>query len=131
MLNSSLVSRARPSLKALTMSDLRPVFYGPGIYAITCAVDNKTYVGQSKNISKRWATHVHQMNEARKLFLVNPYTSPDLLWHSWNVHGPEMHQFSVLEPIDDPAKLTARERYWITTLNTLDERYGFNKMLPL
>jgi group I intron endonuclease len=112
------------------MNDVRPAFYRPGIYAITCIVDKRRYVGQSKNISKRWATHVHEMNNARKNFLENPYTSPDALWHSWNVHGPEMHQFSVLESVDDEAMLTARERYWIIELKTTDERYGFNKMLP-
>jgi group I intron endonuclease len=118
------------SLKALTMSEMRPAFYDSGIYAITCILDKRVYVGQSKNISKRWSTHAHQMNEARKIFLQKPYISPDILWHSWNVHGPEMHRFSILEPVDDPAMLSARERYWIIKLNTLDERYGFNKMLP-
>jgi GIY-YIG catalytic domain len=80
---------------------MRPVFYRPGIYAITCIVDKRTYVGQSKNISKRWATHRHEMNAAREHFLVKPYTSLDILWHSWNVYGPDMHRFSVLEPVDE------------------------------
>ena len=112
------------------MSHLQPAFYGPGIYAITCIVDNRKYVGQSNKISKRWATHVHHMHNVRKYYLKKPYTSPDPLWHSWNVHGPEMHRFSVLEPVDDLAMLTARERYWIVKLNTIDERYGFNRILP-
>ena len=65
------------------MSHLRPVFYGPGIYAITCMVDNRKYIGQSKNISKRWASHIDYMNNARNNFLEKPYTSPDPL----SIHG--------------------------------------------
>jgi hypothetical protein len=72
----------------------------------------------------------HSSNEQRvKIFLEKPYTSSDPLWHSWNVHGPEMHDFSILEPVTDLAMLASRERYWIVKLNTLDERHGFNKML--
>jgi hypothetical protein len=112
------------------MNNVRPVFYGPGIYAIKCIVDERKYVGQSVNISKRWSTHIHEMNHARKHFLAKPYTSSDLLLNSWNVHGPDMHRFSVLEPVDDLTMLTARERYWIIKLRTLDERDGFNKILP-
>jgi group I intron endonuclease len=101
--------------------------YRPGIYAITCKVDGRVYVGQANNMGKRWATHRNDMKEACEAY-VPGFVSPHALTHSYQIHGgKENHEFSVLECVDDPKMLIARERHWINKLKTLDPRYGLNK----
>src|ERR1700730_16947682 len=106
--------------RCIQMSDVHFSPYRPGIYGITCLVDNRVYVGQARKMGKRWASHRHHLNQGRKNYLEKAYVSPDPLYHSWNVHGPDMHKFSVLEPVDDIAALTERERYWIRKLNSMN-----------
>jgi group I intron endonuclease len=112
------------------VTDVRFSPYRSGIYGIRCLVDNRVYVGQARNMGKRWASHRHELDRGRKSYSEKTYVSPDPLYHSWNVHGADMHRFCVLESVDEIAMLTERERYWIQKLNSMDPKFGFNRMLP-
>lgn len=75
-----------------------------GIYIITCLVNGRVYIGQSKHIEKRWLEH--------KEALQNGSHSNNHLQNAWNKYDEKSFVFSVLEECADD-KLTEREQYWI------------------
>lgn len=89
-----------------------------GIYAITCRPTNKIYVGQSKTVAARKATHFRDLNLGKH---VNSH-----LQRSYDKYGKDNFTFSVLEFCDIP-DLNEKEGYWITKLKTNNSRYGFNQ----
>lgn len=91
-----------------------------GIYKITNTINQKVYIGQSKQIEKRWMNHrvaaFNQYDEG--------YEYP--LYRAIRKYGLENFQFSVLEEcsIDN---LNDREKYWI---NYYDSCFnGYNQTL--
>lgn len=85
-----------------------------GIYVIACMANSKLYVGSSKNIRKRWATHKRQLN-------TNKHPNKHLQ-SAWDKYGVGSFVFSVIEITDD---LLYREQYWLQFLMPYDE-CGFN-----
>ena len=80
----------------------------PGIYMIYCAVDEKAYIGQSKNITKRLAYHRWELNKNKHS---NPY-----LQNVWNKYGPSSFNFIVLENCTKDI-LTERESYYVSLID--------------
>jgi group I intron endonuclease len=77
-----------------------------GIYKIENLINGKIYIGQSKNIEKRWTAHrTRPFNQNSK-----QYDSP--LYRSIRKYGLENFRFVVLEEtlVED---LDNREKYWI------------------
>jgi len=79
-----------------------------GIYAIINAVNGKFYVGSSQNIKERWARH---QRDLRKGIHRNKH-----LRRAWKKYGEGSFYFGVLEPVEDLARLTDREQYWMDLL---------------
>ena len=79
-----------------------------GVYKIENLVDNKVYIGSSKNILKRFARHKNQLhkNLHHCSYLQNAY----------NKYGKEKFRFSVIEycSIED---LLCKEQYYIDALS--------------
>ncbi|MBQ7439088.1 MAG: GIY-YIG nuclease family protein [Paludibacteraceae bacterium] len=88
-----------------------------GIYSITNLVNNKRYIGQSVNISKRWQTHKYELRGG--------YHDNAYLQSSWNKYGEENFIFEVLEYCS-PEDLDYMEGYFIWLYDTLDEEHGYN-----
>lgn len=86
-----------------------------GVYAISCRVDGRIYVGQSKNIRGRWVDHVCDLK--------NSVASPRLQV-AWDRYGAENFEFCVLETVGDIAKLSEREQFFIDSLGA--HKNGFN-----
>ena len=87
-----------------------------GIYLIENLINNKKYVGQSKNILARWSGHKCD-SKTRDLSL----------YCAMRKYGLENFKFSILEecPISELAK---REDYWINYYNCfLPNGYNYNK----
>lgn len=80
----------------------------PGIYAITCSVTGKMYVGSSRDMQQRWWSH--QSNLRRNKGGNTP------LQNSWNKYGEAAFIFSVLEVVENIDDLIPREQYYIDTL---------------
>lgn len=78
-----------------------------GIYAITNQSGFKKYIGQAKNIGKRWENH---RNELRNNTHHNPY-----LQNAWNKYGESYFKFEVIQFCDE-ADLDINEQYWIERL---------------
>lgn len=87
----------------ITTSNLHP---SAGIYMILCIPANKAYIGQSKNIKRRWAHHRNRLkaNEHGNRYLQNLY----------NKYGKDSFYYVVLE---NCANLTEREAYYVLQLD--------------
>ena len=88
-----------------------------GIYKIVNTIDDKIYVGRSKNVYKRVRAHKCDLRKNRH---GNQY-----LQNSWNKYGEENFMWEVIE-LCSLDIISERESYWIKELNTLDRDCGYN-----
>lgn len=86
-----------------------------GIYKITCLLDNKIYIGQARDISDRWKTHI-------KCGL-GIDTPSNKLYTAMLKEGVENFSFEIIEecPVSD---LNKKEKYWIDYYQS--NIYGYN-----
>ena len=78
--------------------------YMSGIYKIVNIVNNKLYIGSSKNINDRWIKHKRQLRS-------NTHHNIHLQ-RSWNKYGSDNFKFEIVENVDE-SLLMSREEYWI------------------
>ena len=71
-----------------------------GIYKITCLKNNKSYIGQSVSIKRRWATH------KRELAAGVHYN--EHLQRAYNKYGKDSFAYEILE-LCSKEKLNERE----------------------
>lgn len=91
-----------------------------GIYCIRNLVNNKVYIGKSKNIYKRIYQHLYDLKRNRKM--ENPY-----LLRSWNKYGKDNFEYFVIEFLEENEKLLSdRELYWMKIYNSLNREFGYN-----
>ena len=90
-----------------------------GIYKIQNLINQKVYIGQSKNISMRWRNH--RYNAKSNDESINQYP----LYRAINKYGIENFLFEILEEcsIED---LDIREKYWIKEYNSIVPN-GYNQ----
>lgn len=98
-----------------------PILRLSGVYVIRNIVNGKVYVGSSFRLKARWKQHTSHLKRHAHC---NQY-----LQRSWDKHGAENFVFDVLEEVVGKANLTAREQYWMDTLNAYHEGGGLN-VLP-
>ena len=90
-----------------------------GIYKITNLINNKIYIGQSKNIEKRWARHrtgPFNLNN-------NCYDSP--LYRAIRKYGLNNFSFEVIEQCNN-TDLNKKEIYWIHFYDSNNNDKGYN-----
>ena len=90
-----------------------------GIYKITNLINQKIYIGQSKNIEDRWRAHrsrPFQSNAAQ-------YESP--LYKAIRKYGLKNFSFQVIEECTIK-ELNQKEIYWIAYYHSNDKKYGYN-----
>lgn len=85
-----------------------------GIYKITNTINNKVYIGQSKNISKRWSAH-------RVRYQTDDYP----IYRAMRKYDIKNFTFEVIEECDIDS-LNEREIYWISEYNSNNPQYGYN-----
>ncbi len=98
-----------------------PYIVGPsksGVYAWINLVNGKVYVGSSRNIPKRRAEHLR--------FLRNGNHHSPHLQAAWDSYGRDAFAFEVLEPVEDPIWLEARETTWMLRLQAFHKECGYN-----
>lgn len=87
-----------------------------GIYEIRNVINNKVYIGMSKDTGKRWSKHRRHLEQNRHQ---NKH-----LQASWNKH-PGAFQFRILETCT-PEQLSERECYWISVCDSRNTKCGYN-----
>lgn len=91
-----------------------------GIYKITNIINNKSYIGKSSDIEKRWKYHLENFNCARE------YNKT--LYKALRKYGESKFTFEVIEelsPMDYDNYSNQREQYWIKYYDTF--RNGYNE----
>lgn len=91
-----------------------------GIYCIRNTVNNKVYIGKSKNIYKRIIQHKH-------LLKIRSKDENEYLINSYHKYGDNNFEYFVLEFLDNNEELVAkRELYWMKIYNSLNPQKGYN-----
>lgn len=87
-----------------------------GIYKITNKINNKVYIGQSKNISRRWREHKrHYKNK----------NNSSVLYKAIRKYGLENFLFEIIELCDE-SKLDELEIKYIANYKSNNKNYGYN-----
>lgn len=87
-----------------------------GIYCIENLINGKKYIGQSKDISQRWKSHLCSLRKNKH--------SNEKLQNAWNKYGEDNFSFKVLETADY-GSLDSLEVYYITMFDSY--KHGYNK----
>lgn len=85
------------------------------IYIVRCLSTNKVYIGQTKNVKSRKASH---LNRAR-CGLNRP------LYSAIRKYGEENFSFEIIEECDD-SQIDEREIFWIHQFDSRNPEKGFN-----
>ena len=88
-----------------------------GIYRIKNLIDNKVYIGQSKNVQSRLDGHKSCLKNNRH---INTH-----LQNAYNKYGEENFKFEIIEECQE-AKLTEREQYWIDYYGGINSNNNYN-----
>lgn len=88
-----------------------------GIYKITNVINGKSYIGQSKNIERRWSTH------KRAVQLKDPVRYNYPLYQAIRKYGLENFAFEILEQCS-VVELNEKECFWISYYNTFFKGYN-------
>ena len=86
-----------------------------GIYCIKNKINNKVYIGISKELKRRWWHHLTALRGG--------YHRNAKLQNSFNKHGEECFEWSILENTDID-NLEEREIYYINKFNSVDNGYN-------
>lgn len=92
-----------------------------GIYEIRNLINNKVYIGQAKNIKRRWIYHKSKLKLNKHW---NKY-----LQYSYNKYGKENFAFTIIEEcnIED---LSKKESHWCNLFDSFDRKKGYNLTIP-
>jgi group I intron endonuclease len=92
-----------------------------GIYKFTNKINNKSYIGQSVNIEKRYNGHLsNYRNNNIKEFNTKFY-------YSIRKYGWDNYTFEIIEVIKDISLLNIREQYWINHYDSFHNGYNGNE----
>jgi len=86
-----------------------------GVYQIINQLNNKRYIGRSKNIESRFKKHKSQLKND------DHYNSH--LQNAWNKYNENVFKFSILIKCREQI-LVYCEQYWIDKLNTYNKGYN-------
>lgn len=93
-----------------------------GIYMIMNLINNKLYIGSTKNFRKRKNEHFNSLRKNKH------YSSH--LQNAWNKYGEKNFIFMEVEQIEDENNLFNREASWIIFKKSTDCKFGYNLGLP-
>lgn len=89
-----------------------------GIYKIENKINNKVYIGKSKNIMQRWSTHEQSLEDGS-------HHSKTLQEDYNNMGGMSCLNFSIIE-ICDSKLLSEKETFYIKKFNSSNSEFGYN-----
>lgn len=88
------------------------------IYLIVNLIDNKVYVGSTKDAKQRKFQHFSALKN-------NKHHS-HLLQRAWNKGNPEDFEFKIIEILEENQSLQEREQFYIDLYISYDKNLGYN-----
>jgi group I intron endonuclease len=88
-----------------------------GVYAIINMVNNKVYIGSSKDIYGRWVQHRYKLD--------NNIHHSKYLQNAWNKYGKDNFEFKIIEVIDEKL-LFECEQKWYDYYNSIGAKNTYN-----
>ena len=88
------------------------------IYRIYNVINNKSYIGLSRNVNKRLIKHFSYLRN-------NTHTNKHLQ-ASFNIFGEHNFKFEILTKCFDIYDLSIKEKYYIELYKSNDSEYGYN-----
>jgi group I intron endonuclease len=82
-----------------------------GIYKITNLINDKTYIGQSVNIEKRWRGHISTSKNSKSK------QSHYMLYKAFRKYGTQNFKFEILELVPNKKDLEFKELYYYKMYN--------------
>lgn len=89
-----------------------------GIYQIRNLVNNKIYIGSTKNFIIRKRSHFNNLRENKH--------KNNHLQNSFNKYGEQNFVFEIIEIIENIEELIGKEQEWINKTECYNESKGFN-----
>lgn len=93
-----------------------------GIYMIVNVINNKCYIGSTKNFRKRKYEHFKD--------LINNKHHSQHLQNAYNKYGKESFHFIELEQVEDLTLLIDREIHWMKLKDSIKADRGYNVGIP-
>lgn len=93
-----------------------------GVYSIKNKINNKYYIGSSKDVVKRIKTH--------KQHLLKGCHNSRVLQKEYDMYGEEGFNFDIIEIVKEEELLTAYEKYYIYKYNAIVKYKGYNEIFP-
>ena len=91
-----------------------------GIYMIKCKINNKVYIGQSKNIKDRWKQHKKELRN-------NKHDNKNIQ-KDWNEYGQNSFEFNIIAECEEN-ELNELEKKYINEYKSYDKNFGYNMTL--
>lgn len=92
-----------------------------GVYLITNNLNNKVYIGQSKDIERRWSDHISLgKTTSKSTSVANKYP----LYRSMKKYGVENFSLTILEEVEDYNQLDSIENKYIEKYNSITNGYN-------
>lgn len=91
-----------------------------GIYMITCKESKKVYIGQSKDVKKRFKHHIYNLKNER-------HANQHMI-RSFKKYGKDAFEFTIIE-ICSEENLNEKEENWINYYDSRNPEKGFNKVI--
>lgn len=90
------------------MIDLSKIPTTCGVYCFKNKINNKIYIGSTKNLRKRFVQHISdlRLNKHHSIHFQN----------AWNKYKEENFEYNVIELVEDISILLVREQYYLDTL---------------
>ena len=96
-----------------------------GIYKITNLINNKCYIGRSKNIQERWNEHCRESSLPQTIWDRNARGEQTYFHKALRKYGKEAFSFEIIEQCLEE-ELNEREIYWIAYYDSTDPEKGYN-----
>lgn len=90
-----------------------------GIYYIKNKINNKYYVGQAKNIKRRWNREKQELRRDDNAWNIH-------LQRAWRKYGEDNFEFFIIETCM-PEQLDEREQFWVSFYDSYNN--GYNQSL--
>ena len=90
-----------------------------GVYVIKNIVNSKLYVGSSIDVKQRFRAH--------KSMLTRGSHSNSYLQNSWDLHGSDSFEFSLIEECEPNEDILLNlEQCWLDHFSSSDQKFGYN-----